>query len=84
MLSVKILFHEFCDRFKGQIELSNLAYSQIPNPIKIIFLASEIKSAEGSTDTNIDHAFILSPFCKYRIQIAACQRAVIAISDFYS
>jgi hypothetical protein len=44
------------------MELSNLAYSHIPNPLKIIFVASEINRAEGPTDMNIDHAFILSPF----------------------
>jgi len=43
------------------MELSNLAYSQIPNPLKIIFVASEINRAGGGAiDTNIDHAFILT------------------------
>jgi hypothetical protein len=53
------------------MEFSNLAYSQIPNLLKIIFVASEINRAEGATNMNIDHAFILSPFCRLRIKIAA-------------
>jgi hypothetical protein len=36
------------------MEFSNLAYYQIPNPLKIIFVASEINRAEGPNDMNID------------------------------
>jgi len=46
------------------MELSNLAYSRIPNLLEFSFVASEINRAEGPTDMNIDHAFMLSPFCK--------------------